>query len=51
MRQALDEYAADPGSGRHSIRLFMAANLALWLEQAGRLKPVKPEFEAAGAFR
>jgi asparagine synthase (glutamine-hydrolysing) len=40
MRQVLEQYRADPMGvgGQHSIRLFMAANLALWLDQTG-MKP------------
>jgi asparagine synthase (glutamine-hydrolysing) len=44
MQQALQQYRAAPlgAGGKHSIQLFMAANLALWLDQS-RLKPaVRP---------
>jgi asparagine synthase (glutamine-hydrolysing) len=42
MRRALHEYRSAPAAagGRHSLRLFMAANLALWLDQT-RLKPAE----------
>jgi asparagine synthase (glutamine-hydrolysing) len=37
MRRALAEYRAEPlgAGGKHSIQLFTAANLTLWLEQSG----------------
>jgi asparagine synthase (glutamine-hydrolysing) len=40
MQQALQQYRADPivNGNRHSIRLFIAANLALWLDQT-RIQP------------
>lgn len=40
MQQALRQYRASPlgAGGKHSIQLFTAANLALWLEQS-RLEP------------
>jgi hypothetical protein len=40
MQRALLQYRAAPlgAGGKHSIQLFMAANLALWLDQS-RLRP------------
>jgi len=42
MREALEQYRKAPAGpgGQHSIRLFMAANLALWLEQTN-LRPAQ----------
>ncbi len=41
MRRALEEFRAEPlgAGGKHSIQLFTAANLALWLEQSGIRRP------------
>ncbi len=47
MRAALRQYRTAPATEgpRHSIRLFMAANLALWLEQA-HMKPFTPSLSS-----
>jgi asparagine synthase (glutamine-hydrolysing) len=44
MRQALLDYKAAPlgAGGKHSIQLFMAANLALWLDQSRLTPAVRP---------
>jgi asparagine synthase (glutamine-hydrolysing) len=41
MSRALAEFRAEPlgAGGKHSIQLFTAANLALWLEQSGIRRP------------